>query len=195
MREMRIPLALAAALALAGCFSFGPKTPPSLLTLTAAEALPAGTSRTAEASAAITVLAPTVPQELRANRVPVRSGGTAVAYLKDAAWVEPPAALFGRLVAETISARTGRVVLDPRQFSFDPGTRLTGQLQSFGVDSDRSEVVLIYDAALARGATGVETRRFEARVALPTIDATAAAPALNQAANQVAMQVADWIGR
>ena len=51
-----------------------------------------------------------------------------------------------------------------------------------------------YDGALARqGGTRVETRRFEASV---PADGTAATvgPALNAAANQVAVDVAKWIG-
>jgi cholesterol transport system auxiliary component len=85
-------------------------------------------------------------------------------------------------------------VLDPKQFVFNPGTRLTGQLQTFGIDADRMEVVAVYDAALSRTPDRVETRRFEARVPLAAADAASAAPALNQAANQVAAEVARWIG-
>jgi cholesterol transport system auxiliary component len=84
--------------------------------------------------------------------------------------------------------------LDPRQYSFDPGTRLTGQLQSFGLDSGRMEVVAVFDAALARKADSVETRRFEARVPVAAADAASVAPALNQAANQIAAEVARWVG-
>jgi cholesterol transport system auxiliary component len=101
--------------------------------------------------------------------------------------------LFGRLVGEIISARTGRVVLDPAQYSQDPGTRLTGQLLRFGLDPNRMEVVLVYEAVVARQA-GVTTNRFEARVPVAEATAVAVAPALNQAANRVADQVAAWVG-
>jgi cholesterol transport system auxiliary component len=156
--------------------------------------LPAQTDRTATASQAITVVVPTVPQELASLRVPVTQGGISVAYLKNAQWVEQPNALFARLLSETIAATTGRVVLDPRQFSLDPGVRLTGQLVAFGLDADAMEVVARYDAALARGADRVETRRFEAHVKVAEAEAGAVSPALNQAANQVAADVARWIG-
>jgi cholesterol transport system auxiliary component len=162
--------------------------------LTAAEARSATASRTAATGATITVVVPTVAQELRTPRVPVRTGETQVAYLKDAQWVEAPNALFGRLLSETIAAKTGRVVLDPKQFTFDPGTRLTGTLETFGLQSDSMQAVAVFDAALARGADAVETRRFEARVPVAALDAASAAPALNQAANQVAAEVAAWIG-
>jgi cholesterol transport system auxiliary component len=187
-------LIAAAALALSGCFSFGPKTPPVLMRLTPDEAQQAGTSRTSPASQTITVVLPAVSQELRTPRVPVRTGGTAVAYLKDAQWVETPDALFARLLGETIAARTGRVVLDPRQFTFDPGTRLSGTLHSFGLDADRSEAVVVYEGVLARGPDAVESRRFEARVPVAALDAASAPDALNRAANQVAGEVAAWVG-
>lgn len=185
-------LALAAALALSGC-SFGSKPPPTLMRLTA-DAQPSASSRTSPAAQAITVVPPAVPGELRTLRVPVRTGDTQVSYLKDAQWVEMPSTLFARLVSETIAARTGRTVLDPKQFTFDPGQRLTGTLQTFGLDADSLEAVLIYDAAVARGPDAVETRRFEARVPVGVLDAASAPEALNRAANQVATEVAAWVG-
>lgn len=194
MTSLRAFLPLGLTLALAGCISFGADPPASLLTLTAAQEVAAQTSRSASASETITVVPPALPQELQTNRVPVRSGETQVAYLKDAQWVELPGALFGRLVAETISARTGRVVLDPSQFTFDPGVRLTGQLQEFGIDATRSDAGVVYDAVLARGPDRVETRRFEARVPVAAVDVASAGAALNQAANQVAAEVAAWVG-
>ena len=81
---------------------------------------------------------------------------------------------------------TGRVVLDPRQSSLDPGAQLTGTLTRFGYDTAEGMVVVRYDGALSTaGGTRVETRRFEASV---PADGTAATvgPALNAAANQVA---------
>jgi cholesterol transport system auxiliary component len=120
--------------------------------------------------------------------------GQSVTYLKDAFWVDTPDKLFTRLLSETIAARTGRVVLDPLQFSFNPGHRLTGQLHNFGLDASAMEAVVTYDAALARGAETVTTRRFEARVPVAAATRAAVAPALNQAANRVALDVAAWIG-
>ncbi len=182
------------ALSLSACMSFGAKTPDQLLTLTPAVTMAAAASRTAQAGEAVTVVPPTVPQELNTLRVPVRSGATSVAYLKDAQWVEMPGRLFGRLLSETIAGTTGRVVLDPAQYTFDPGVRLTGQLQSFGLDASRMEVVATYDAALMRAANSVETRRFEARIPVSEDKVGAVAPALNQAANQIAAEVAKWVG-
>ena len=191
----KLLLALPAALALSACF--GGSAPDQLLTLTAAEPRPAATPRTAAQGEAITVAVPSLPQALRTTRVPVYINETTIQYLTDAVWVEQPSALFARLLGETISARTGRVVLDPSQYSHDPGTRITGTLLKFGLDPNTMQVVIVYDAAMARGGPtgGVVTNRFEAR--LPVAEATpaAVAPALNQAANQLAGEVAAWIGR
>jgi cholesterol transport system auxiliary component len=63
-----------------------------------------------------------------------------------------------------------------------------------GYDARNQSVVVRYDA-LRQDATGaISARRFESVV--PGISPTVAsvAPALNKAANNVAAQVADWIG-
>jgi cholesterol transport system auxiliary component len=170
--------------------------PPEIYTLTSAVVRPAATPRTAGQGEAITVAVPTLPQALRTTRIPVYVDDTTIQYLTEAVWVENPGALFARVLGETISARTGRVVLDPSQYSHDPGTRITGTLVKFGLDPGQMQAVVVYDAAMARGGPtgGVVTNRFEARV--PVTDATPAtvAPALNQAANQLAADVAAWIG-
>lgn len=192
---VRALLIVAAALPLAACISFGPKTPASLLSLTADTSLPAGTARTARDGQTVIVYVPTAPQELATTRVPVHTGPTAIAYLKDAQWIDTPGRLFRELLGETIAARTARVVLDPRQAALAPGMRLGGRLTDFGLDVPSHSVVVTYDATLARGEKQpVETRRFEARVPVSSETVTAVAPALNQAANQVAVDVAAWVG-
>ena len=89
---------------------------------------------------------------------------------------------------------TNLVVLDPNQATLDPGTTVSGKLSRFGYDAQEGAVIVRYDAAMARsGGTGVVTRRFEAR---EPADGTAStvAPAINAAANRVAMEVAQWVG-
>ncbi|WP_213981505.1 ABC-type transport auxiliary lipoprotein family protein [Sphingomonas sp. dw_22] len=189
-------LAVLLAAPLAGCISLSAKPPASLLTLTSAAALPVGETQKSSASGTITIGVPAISQELSSNRVPVRSGGTAIAYVKDAQWVEPPSRLFARLLTDTITAQTGRVVLSYRQSRMDPGAQLSGELRAFGIDAETHEAVVTYDAALLRGTDPVfEKRRFEARVAVPRIDSENVGPALNQAANHVAAEVAEWVGK
>ncbi|MGF1550726.1 MAG: ABC-type transport auxiliary lipoprotein family protein [Sphingomonadaceae bacterium] len=185
-------LPLFAALLLGGCLSFGSDPPPELMTLTAQSGVSEQTTRSAPTSEAITVLTPSVAQTLRTVRVPVQIDATSVAYLKDAQWVEQPAILFGRLLAEVAAAETGRVVLDENQFVLDPGLRISGQLHRFGLDAATLEVVALYDAGFERDGV-IRTRRFEARVPVAAAEAQLVAPALNEAANRVALEVARWI--
>lgn len=185
-------LAFGLVFALSGCISFGAEPPNQLLTLTAAQAVAPGAVQTVASGEAVTVLWPGVSTELATTRVPVQATPTSIAYLKDAQWVEAPNRLFARLLAETIEARTGKPVLSGRQFAFDPGMRVSGQLLRFGVDAAGNSAVVTFDAAVARG-SDIRTRRFEARVPVSRIKAEPVGVALNQAANQVAAEVADWI--
>jgi cholesterol transport system auxiliary component len=185
-------LAVVAALALSGCISFGADPPERLLSLTPAQTVAAGASQTIAPGEAITVLWPSVPADLATNRIPVRATPTSLAYVKDAQWTEAPNRLFARLLGEVIEARTGRPVLSGRQFAFDPGARVSGQLLKFGVDAASQSAIVTFDAVIARG-TDIRTRRFEASVPVAEIEAQAVGAALNQAANQVAAEVADWV--
>lgn len=197
MRMMlRVTAAAALALSLGGCalLGGGPKPPPWLLTLTPSAAAPASVVRSANAGQAVTIDVPVIPKELRSVRVPAQVGETAIAYIKDLQWVDTPDHLFQDLLQETVLRTTNRVVIDPKQSTLDPGLVVTGQLSSFGYEAGQGTVLVRYDAALSTaGGTRVETRRFEARA---PADGTAATvgQALNTAANQVALEVARWIG-
>jgi cholesterol transport system auxiliary component len=190
-------IALAAALSacsLGGLLGGGGKPPVSLLTLTPEAAEPAQIARSAVAGQAVTINVPTVPKELSAVRIPVQISPTDVQYVANLQLVDTPDRLFQGLVAETVRRTTSRVVLDPGQTNLDPGMTVTGQLQKFGYDTSTGQVTVTYDASLATaGATEVRTRRFTASA---PADGTAATvgPALNRAANQVALDVARWIG-
>lgn len=188
-------LPLLALLALPGCISLTNEPPESLMTLTPAATVQAGTSRSAVAGQAVALGTLEAPESLRTTRVAVQASDTGIAYLKDALWVGPPAQLFRRLLSETIAARTGRVVVDPLTVVDAASTRLSGELRSFGLDGPRLEAVVVYDATLARAEAPAEIRRFEARVQVAAADAASVAPALNEAANRVAADVADWIAR
>lgn len=196
---LRTGTAIALAAALCGCslgslLGGGSKTPPVLYTLTP-EAPEANVARTAAVGETVTIRTPTVPKELRALRVPARLGGTQVQYVTDLQWVDTPDKLFRALVEETVRRTTSRIVLDPAQSTLDPGLVVTGQLNHFGYDVQQGMVVVEYDASIAtQGGTHVESRRFQSSI---PADGTAAtvAPALNSAANRVAMDVANWIGR
>lgn len=197
IRRLRAPLLVAvAAVSLSGCIGLGGKTPPFLLTLDADAAPPAGGARTAAEAATLTILIPTAPQKLRTTRIPVQQDEASVAYVKDAQWVEAPSRLFQRLVSETVSARTSRVVLDEGQYLTAPGEQLAGQLMEFGVDARTNEAVVVYQAMLvAAGGKTVTQRRFEAREAIGgKVEAKPVGEALTRAANKVASDVTGWLG-
>ncbi len=191
--------AIALAVSLSGCslgglLGGGGKGPTTLVTLTPEAAEPASLVRTAAAGQAVTVMVPTVPKELTAVRVPVQVNYVDVQYVTNVQLVDTPDRLFQRLVSETIRRTTNRVVLDPNQASLDPGLVVTGMLQRFGYDAGSGQVIVTYDASLSTaGGNRVETRRFTASAPADGTAATIPA-ALNRAANQVALDVAKWVG-
>jgi cholesterol transport system auxiliary component len=189
----KLALAPFLALGLASCFG-GAKAPPELLTLTAAETLPPGATRSSGGEAVV-VLAPTVSRAVGANRIAVYVSPTSIQYLTNGVWADQPNALFQRLLSEVVAVRTGRLVIDPANYAQQQAVTLGGQLLQFGLDPTRNEAVVVFEASVSRGPTGLQTQRFEARVPVAQQTAAVVAPALNQASNQVAQQVADWLGR
>ena len=188
-----LSLALTAC-SLGGLLGGGAKAPTTLQTLTPEAADPGAMTRAASAGQAVTVEGPAVAKELRTVRVPVQVSPTDIQYVTDLVWVDTPDRLFQRLVSETVRRTTNRVVLDSSLTGLDPGLVLSGQLQKFGYDAQSGQVMVEYDGALSTaGGNRVETRRF---VATAPADGSAASvgPALNRAANQVAADVAKWIG-
>ena len=189
--------ALALSLALSGCAGLlggGGKTPTTLVTLTPEAAEPGQITRTAVAGQAVTISTPTAPRELGTVRVPVQLTPTDVQYVANLQLADTPSRLFTNLLSETVRRTTNRVVLAAGQTNLDPGLLVTGDLQRFGYDASTGQVVVTYDGALSTvGGSRVETRRFTATV---PADGTSPSvgPALNRAANQVALDVAKWIG-
>jgi len=181
------------AIALAGCVSLAPKPPASLLTLTPARVAPAGATSTGEAATALAVIEPDTDQRLNVVRVPVQTSDSSLAYLQDAIWVEKPSRLFQQLLSETIRAGGARLVVSEGDLGYSAATKLSGRLLDMGYDAVSGAVVVRYDAVLQTPDGKVRTRRFENRVPGVEADAAAAGPALNQAANAVAAEVADWV--
>ena len=183
---------LAPAALLSGCISFGPDTPESLLTLTSEERAPVGAQVSATEGNSIAVFEPVAPARLAQTRVPVQIDASSIAYLKDAVWVERPARLFRRLLGETLRARGGLVVADDDDAALMATNTLGGTLVDFGYDAPSSSVVVRFDAVRKREGAPPETRRFESVVPGVLPEANPVGVALNQAANDVARQVADW---
>ncbi len=197
-RIAALSMAGAAALLLGGCISFGPKVPKQLISLTPTASAPAGDLPTLGALPPIVVLDPETEREIDVLRVPVKVSNSGVAFIKDAAWIAKPARQFRSLLAETLRAQGRRMVLEGPDGlgGADNGGRavLSGRLLAMGYDASRGSVIIRYDALLTVPGGAIKARRFEAEV--PGVAATGAgvAPALNQAANTVAAQVASWAG-
>lgn len=191
----RTALLFGAAALLGGCsLGLSTKAPPFLLTLTPSTVPAANDGVLVQAGDALSVSVPLAPQAIATTRLPVAQGQTAIAFVKDAVWVEPPPRLFQRLLSETIRAKNGRTVLDPRQFNAGPTATLSGHLLRFDIEESGARAVVVYDATISgEKDRPVRSRRFEARVPAGTIEARSAGDALNRAANDVAAQVADWL--
>jgi cholesterol transport system auxiliary component len=185
----------AAALLLSGCVGLGGRVPDSLLTLSAENSLSATSTRQGAVATSLTVLVPTVPQKLRTPRIPVEVTSTTIAYVPDAQWVEAPARLFQRLLSETVAANTNRLVLDESQYITGPGELLAGELLDFGIEAGTNEAVVTYQALRLTGnGETVSQRRFQTRQLVGEVNAANVGMALNRAANQVAIDVASWVG-
>lgn len=191
---MRAMLAASVAFALAGCVSLSPDPPESLLTLTALRTAPAGATASGEAATALAVIEPDADQRLGVVRVPVQTSDSSLAYLKDAVWVEKPTRLFQQLLSETIRAGGSRLVVAEGDLGYSAATKLSGRLLDMGYDALSGSVVVRYDAMLQTPDGQVRARRFESRVGGIEAEAGAVGSALNDAANQVAGEVADWVG-
>ncbi len=188
-------VALTAAVLLSGCVSFGAKPPERLLTLDAAHKVPAGTAHNAGSGRSLMVTEPEAPRMLDTVRVPVQVNPTSVAYVTDVQWADTPRHLFRRLLAETISATTDRIVLDSGQFSGDGGQRLGGELVAFGLDAGGNTAIVTYDAVLSTpNGVALARQRFTASTPVGSkIESTTVGAPLNAAANKVAADVAAWV--
>ncbi len=193
----RIFMGLALTLALPACVSLGAgKAPPQLIGLTAASSAPLAATASGKRGDAIVVLEPETDRSLAVQRVPVQVSDSAVAYLKDAQWVDRPARLFRSLLAETIRARAGnRLVLEASATEPGGAVRLSGRLIAMGYDVRSQSAVVRFDAMIEKADGTVTVRRFEAAVSGVAPKAATVGPALNAAANQVAADVAEWVGK
>jgi cholesterol transport system auxiliary component len=186
---------LAALLALAGCVNLGGgKPPPTLVSLTPASSAPAGTNVSGNLRDALVVAEPETDRRLAVQRIPVQIDDANIAYLQNAQWVERPARLFRALLAETIRAKSGRLVVEDNQIEATGNGRLAGRLLDMGYDARRQAVIVRFDAIREIKGGAVTTRRFEAVVSGIEPKPEFVGPALNRAANKVAQEVADWVG-
>jgi cholesterol transport system auxiliary component len=185
------PVALMATLG--ACVSIGGgKAPAQLYTLTSDAKAPQGTQAAFKPADTLVVAEPDTDRSLATARMTVQVNPTAIAYMKDAYWVERPARLLRNLLAEDLRATGKRpVTLDEDGVG---ATRLDGRLLAMGYDAHAHAAVIRYDAVLHHANGEVTMHRFE--VSEPDVSPNGGdlAQALNRAANTLAGQVAEWIG-
>ena len=195
-RRQALYLLAPALLLLGGCVTLGGGTPPeSLLTLNPLASPAAGSGAVAgreSGGRAILVQLPDTPAKLDVLRLPVTIDDTRLAYLEEAFWVEKPARLFRRLLGETLRARGTSLVIDNDDTPILANVTLRGTLLELGYDARTSEVVVQFDAVRTDENGRAISRRFEAREGGVAATNVEVGPALNRAANRVAVEIADW---
>lgn len=192
-RMKMVAATILATAALSACVSLGSEPPASMLTLAADVSVTAGASKSGQAKDALVVLIPEVPRKLDTNRVPVQINAGNIAYLKDSVWADKPAILLQQLLAETLAAKNGTLILSEVETAGRAENYLSGQLVEFGIDEGGMEVVAIFDAVRIRKGSPIEKRRFVAREGLSKIEPAQAGEALNVAANRLAGEIAGWL--
>lgn len=192
---LRLGSALALSVALSGCLGLGgSKAPPTLLKLTATATVPAGATVSGKVDDAILVVDPEASRAIAVSKIAVQVDDSNVAYIKDAQWVERPTHLFAQLLAETIRAGGQRLVFTEDDALAAGKTRIGGRLVDFGYDARSMSAVVRFDAVRTGPGGAISTKRFEAVVPGVKAEPETLGPALNKAANEVAAQVAQWVG-
>jgi cholesterol transport system auxiliary component len=197
---------LALAALLAGCgplvkIGEPPITPVRLYALRAAapgDALPASAVGATPGAVLRTVVveAPLPAASLRTLRIPVVTGDTSLAWLKDAQWLEPPARQFQGLLLDMLSAQPGLAALDARLHSGPAQLRLAGSLDSLGVDvrNPARPVARVRYTAVLSGARGVlvATAPFDAARPVDPASPESVVRGLSEAAQEAARAAALW---
>lgn len=190
---IKIAGVLGASLALASCVSFGGKPPPSMLVLTPDKGVSNGAGKSGQQSEALVVTLPEAPRKLDTNRLPVQVDASNIAYLKDALWADKPARLMQQLLMEVIAAPNDRLVLNEADAGGRATDILSGNLLEFGLDAQSNEAMVVFDAVRIRAGKPVEKKRFESKIPVSADLPGPVGDALNDAANQVAADIAAWV--
>jgi len=194
MNKITLPIALSLLMMTSACVSLGTaEAPPAFLVLTPQTSGGVDAINSSNAEDSVVVLIPDVPRRIDTNRIPVQISDSSIAYIQGAYWADKPAKLMQELIAETITASSGKLVLDVAQSSGLSKNKISGTLSRFGIDEKELAAIVRYDAIKLNANGKIEKRRFEARRNLSIIDATQAGEALNLAANEVAIAIANWV--
>jgi cholesterol transport system auxiliary component len=127
----------------------------------------------------------------------VRVGTQEVRYVAGGTWTERPARMLRGLISDALRQRSTGLILSATQADIVPAYRLTGRLIAFQADAPggvATQVVVRSEQLLIATKTGtvLASSRFEANAAASSDRPADIAAAANKAANNIAMQTADW---
>lgn len=194
INKITFPIALSLLMLNSACVSLGTtEAPPAFLVLTAKATSNSDAVNRSSAENSVVVLIPDVPRRIDTNRIPVQINDSSIAYIQGAYWADKPAKLMQELIAETITASTGKLVLDVAQSSGLSKNTISGTLSRFGIDEQELVAIVRYDAVTINAQGEIVKHRFEARRNINMINAIEAGEALNDAANEVAMAITNWV--
>ncbi len=140
------------------------------------------------------VLEPVAIAPYDSERIVVRTGPEAVAYLKGAQWVERlPRLLQTTMIQSFENARLLRSVGRPGE-RFVADVSLTSEIRRFEIDVTTNEAVVEISARVVAEGSGriIAARIFSARVPGSAADGKAASAALDAAADRVLREIVAW---
>lgn len=117
------------------------------------------------------------------------------AYLRDAVWEDSPVRLFQRLLTRTISSRGEVLAISPDIAGATADYVLQGELTCFTLDVRATPVVRACFNAVLSNPQGhiLAARHFESTHPVSVQTPAVVAAALNDAANDIMAQAADWV--
>lgn len=140
------------------------------------------------------VIEPHATAPYDSERIVVRTGPEAVAYLKGAQWVERLPKLLQTQIVQTLeNGRRLRSVGRPGD-RFTPDTSLTSEIRRFEIDVTTNEAVIEISAKIVAEGSGriVAARLFTSRIPGSAKDGAAASQALDEALRPVLREIAGW---
>jgi len=180
---------------LPGCVSIGAggEPPTVLLTLSSEKSVADNDERRTGDGQPLVVNFPATPRLLDSLRIPVQVNDTSVAYVKQAFWADKPSRLFHALLKESLTAKTGRLVLPADEAKSGESMILSGTLTEFGYDTASLRAIATYDALLRSPDGQVTSKRFRASSPVSAVEPQIVGSALNKAANIIAADVSNWV--
>lgn len=173
----------------ASCVGACSKPPPATFDLTAASH-PSGVGSIAQTA----VAEPSATALIDSDRLVVRSPGNQVAYLPGAQWADRLPKLFQAKLVQTFENATKSSSVSAPGGRIAARYQLNTDIRTFEVQADTREAVVEVTVRIVNDATGSigAARIFTSRAPVAEIAGPAAAVALDQASQQVMLQIARW---